>query len=65
MSLGFTHHMEILSRTKGVDERIFNVHECAERAFKDNYLFDFIWIKSSMKKCIENMEKDIYNGDVK
>lgn len=30
ISLDFTHHMEILSKTKDISERFFYIHECAD-----------------------------------
>ena len=42
ISLGFTHHMEILSKTKDISERLFYIHECAVRAWDKYTLREYI-----------------------
>lgn len=42
ISLGFTHHMEILSKTKEISERLFYIHECAVRAWDKYTLREYI-----------------------
>ncbi|MCQ2057569.1 MAG: PDDEXK nuclease domain-containing protein [Bacteroidaceae bacterium] len=38
----FSHHIEILSKCKSTDERIFYIHQCATRAWSKYALRDFI-----------------------
>lgn len=102
ISLGFTHHMEILSKTKNISERLFYIHECvvrawdkytlreyiksglyhkkgnlpnnftdtlsdtqfavkATKAFKDNYLLDFINTENLGEACEDIDERIIEN----
>ncbi len=42
ISIGFSHHMEIIAKTKNIDERIFYIHECALRAWDKYTLRDYI-----------------------
>ncbi len=42
ISLGFTHHMEILSKTKDISERLFYIHEYAVRAWDKYTLREYI-----------------------
>ena len=42
ISIGFTHHMEILLKTDTYEERIFYIHECATRAWDKYTLRDYI-----------------------
>lgn len=42
ISLGFTHHMEILSKAKDISERLFYIHECAVRAWDKYTLREYI-----------------------
>jgi len=40
ISIGFSHHMEIIAKVKTIDERIFYIHECALRAWDKYTLWD-------------------------
>ena len=42
LSIGFSHHMEIIAKVKDVDARIFYIHECANRAWDKYTLRDYI-----------------------
>lgn len=42
ISLGFTHHMEILAKTKDISERLFYIHQCAVRAWDKYTLREYI-----------------------
>ena len=42
ISLGFTHHMEILSKTKDISERLFYIHKCAVRDWDKYTLREYI-----------------------
>lgn len=53
ISLGFTHHMEILSKTKSIEERIFYIHECAMRAWDKYTLREYI--KSGLYQQRDNL----------
>lgn len=63
ISLGFTHHMEILSKTKNIEERIFYIHECATRAFKDNYLLDFINTEN-LGEAFDDIDERIIENEI-
>jgi predicted nuclease of restriction endonuclease-like (RecB) superfamily len=53
MSLGFTHHMEILSKVKDTNARLFYIHECAVRAWDKYTLRDYI--KSGLYQHRDNL----------
>jgi predicted nuclease of restriction endonuclease-like (RecB) superfamily len=53
MTLGFTHHMEILSKVKDKNARLFYIHECAVRAWDKYTLRDYI--KSGLYQHRENL----------
>ena len=42
LSIGFNHHIEIITKVKDVDARIFYIHECATRAWDKYTLRDYI-----------------------
>ena len=42
VSIGFSHHMEIIARVKTIEERIFYIHECSLRAWDKYTLREFI-----------------------
>lgn len=42
VSIGFSHHIEILLKTKTIEERIFYIHECAVRAWNKYTLRDYL-----------------------
>ena len=42
LSIGFTHHIEILAKTKSLDARFFYIHECATRFWNKYTLRDFL-----------------------
>ena len=42
LSIGFSHHMEIIAKVKDVDARTFYIHECANRAWDKYTLRDYI-----------------------
>lgn len=42
LSIGFSHHMEILAKVKDINARIFYIHECATRAWDKYTLRDYI-----------------------
>ena len=42
LSIGFTHHIEILSKTKSLDARFFYIHECATRFWNKYTLRDYL-----------------------
>lgn len=42
LSIGFSHHMEIIAKTKDIAERKFYIHECAIRAWDKYTLRDYI-----------------------
>ncbi|MDR1897230.1 MAG: PDDEXK nuclease domain-containing protein [Prevotellaceae bacterium] len=47
LQIGFTHHMEIIAKTKSLDARLFYIHECATR----------FWSKYTLR---ENLRADFY-----
>lgn len=49
LSIGFSHHMEILSKVKDIDARIFYIRECAKHA----------WNKYALREYIKS---GLYNG---
>jgi predicted nuclease of restriction endonuclease-like (RecB) superfamily len=53
MALGFTHHMEILSKVKDTNARLFYIHECAIRAWDKYTLRDYI--KSGLYQHRDNL----------
>jgi len=53
VSVGFSHHMEILLKVKNYDERIFYIHECALRAWDKYTLRDYI--KSGLYQSRESL----------
>ena len=59
ISLGFSHHMEILSKTKSIEERIFYIHECAARAWDKYTLREYI--KSGLYQQRENLPNNFSN----
>ena len=59
ISLGFTHHMEILSKTTEIKERIFYIHECATRAWDKYTLREYI--KSGLYQKRENLPNNFLN----
>ena len=42
LSIGFNHHIEIITKVKDVDARIFYIHECAARAWNKYTLREYI-----------------------
>lgn len=42
LSISFSHHMEIISKAKDYDERIFYIHQCAVHAWSKFTLRDYI-----------------------
>ena len=42
LSIGFNHHIEIITKVKDVDARIFYIHECATRAWNKYTLREYI-----------------------
>ncbi|GHT08295.1 hypothetical protein FACS189426_03560 [Bacteroidia bacterium] len=42
LQLGFTHHMEILSKAKTLNARLFYIHECATRFWNKYTLMDYL-----------------------
>lgn len=42
LSISFSHHMEIISKVKDCDERIFYIHQCAIHAWNKFTLRDYI-----------------------
>ncbi|MDR3047846.1 MAG: PDDEXK nuclease domain-containing protein [Bacteroidales bacterium] len=42
LQLGFTHHMEILAKTKTVEARLFYIHECATHFWNKYTLIDYL-----------------------
>ena len=42
LSIGFSHHMEIIAKVKDINARIFYIHECATRAWDKYTLRDYI-----------------------
>lgn len=42
LSIGFTHHIEILAKTKSLDARLFYIHECATRFWNKYTLRDYL-----------------------
>ncbi len=42
LSLSFTHHMEILSKTKNYEERVFYIHNCVAHAWNKYTLREYI-----------------------
>ena len=53
ISIGFSHHMEIIAKAKDIDERVFYIHECATRAWDKYTLRDYI--KSGLYQNRENL----------
>lgn len=47
-SISFTHHIYLLSKCKNKEERLFYIHD----AFKDEYLFDFMWLEEDADERI-------------
>jgi predicted nuclease of restriction endonuclease-like (RecB) superfamily len=42
LQIGFSHHIEILSKTKTLDARLFYIHECAARFWSKYTLRDYL-----------------------
>lgn len=42
LTISFSHHMEIISKVKDYDERIFYIHQCAIHAWNKFTLHDYI-----------------------
>ncbi|MDR2382483.1 MAG: PDDEXK nuclease domain-containing protein [Prevotellaceae bacterium] len=42
LRIGFSHHIEILSKTKSLDARLFYIHECATRFWNKYTLRDYL-----------------------
>ena len=42
LQIGFSHHIEILSKTKSLDARLFYIHECATRFWSKYTLRDYL-----------------------
>jgi predicted nuclease of restriction endonuclease-like (RecB) superfamily len=42
LSVGFTHHMEIIFKAKTLDARLFYIHECATRFWSKYTLIDYL-----------------------
>ena len=53
LSIGFSHHMEIIAKVKDIDARLFYIHECATRAWDKYTLRDYI--KSGLYQGTESL----------
>jgi predicted nuclease of restriction endonuclease-like (RecB) superfamily len=42
LQIGFTHHLEIIAKTKTLDARLFYIHECASRFWNKYTLRDYL-----------------------
>lgn len=42
LSIGFSHHTEIIAKAKQLDERLFYIHECAIRYWSKYTLRDYL-----------------------
>lgn len=42
LSIGFSHHLEIIAKVKTLDERLFYIHECAVRYWSKYSLRDYL-----------------------
>ncbi|MFS2808371.1 PDDEXK nuclease domain-containing protein [Parabacteroides distasonis] len=42
LSIGFSHHTEIIAKAKGLDARLFYIHECATRYWNKYTLRDYL-----------------------
>ncbi|MDR0683369.1 MAG: PDDEXK nuclease domain-containing protein [Dysgonamonadaceae bacterium] len=42
LQVGFSHHMEIINKTKSLDARLFYIHECATRFWSKYTLRDYL-----------------------
>lgn len=60
ISIGFTHHMEILLKTDTYEERIFYIHECSSRAWDKYTLREYI--KSGLYQNRENLPNNFYTS---
>ncbi|MDR0680925.1 MAG: DUF1016 N-terminal domain-containing protein, partial [Dysgonamonadaceae bacterium] len=67
LQIGFSHHIEILSKTKSLDARLFYIHECATRFWSKYTLRDYLKTdlygkRGSMPNNFEQTMPDVKNA---